>query len=78
LPNRFGGWLITNHVTNAATGQVYTGGDVIMVFLSVVMANFHLGQASPSTASERNSSNYIMMQGTWTPVIQLTKICCTT
>ncbi len=44
--NRFGGWLVTNEVINPATGRAYTGGDVIMVFLSVVMANFHLGQVS--------------------------------
>ena len=42
---RFGGWLIITGVSNSSTGRPFSGGDVIMVFFSVAMASFQIGQA---------------------------------
>eukprot|EP00741_Cyanophora_paradoxa_P008173 tig00000025_g7909.t2 len=44
----FGSWLILNKVTNSATGQPYTGGDIVTVFFAIIMGAFGIGQASPS------------------------------
>ena len=35
-------------VSNTTTGKTYTGGDVIMVFFSMVIASFHVGQVGAS------------------------------
>mmetsp|Transcript_6186 Transcript_6186/g.9532 ORF Transcript_6186/g.9532 Transcript_6186/m.9532 type:complete len:1380 (+) Transcript_6186:167-4306(+) len=43
----FGSWLIDNKITNPGTGQPYTGGDVVIVFFSVLMGAQSLGNAAP-------------------------------
>ncbi|EKX53578.1 hypothetical protein GUITHDRAFT_100562 [Guillardia theta CCMP2712] len=43
----FGSWLIVHGVTNSRTGVLYSAGDVILVFFSVVMGGFSLGQVGP-------------------------------
>ena len=42
---RFGSWLIINEVRNSTTGRPFSGGDVVMVFFSIIMASFQIGQA---------------------------------
>ena len=33
----FGAWLIRNDITSPRTGEIYTGGDVIVVFFVVLI-----------------------------------------
>eukprot|EP00960_Hanusia_phi_P005075 146155-Hanusia_phi.AAC.1 len=40
----FGSWLIAHGVTNSRTGVLYSAGDVMLVFFSIVMGGFSLGQ----------------------------------
>ncbi len=44
----FGSWLIVNKKTNDSTGEVYTGGEVILVFFCVIMGSFGVGQMAPA------------------------------
>eukprot|EP00961_Rhodomonas_salina_P117022 1575363-Rhodomonas_salina.2 len=42
----FGSWLIVNRKENDATGEVYTGGEVILVFFCIIMGSFGVGQVA--------------------------------
>mmetsp|Transcript_58422 Transcript_58422/g.137526 ORF Transcript_58422/g.137526 Transcript_58422/m.137526 type:complete len:619 (+) Transcript_58422:67-1923(+) len=44
----FGSWLIVNRKENDATGEVYTGGEVILVFFCIIMGSFGVGQMGPA------------------------------
>ncbi|MES1918112.1 ABC transporter B member 11 [Bonamia ostreae] len=43
----FGGWLIQNNVVTPFTGKVYTGGDIITIFIVNINGATALGQVTP-------------------------------
>ena len=47
----FGSYLIANGITNSITGQPWKGSEVVVVFLSVLMGTFGLGQIGPSISA---------------------------
>ena len=47
----FGSYLIDNGITNNITGQPWKGSEVIVVFFSVLMGTFGLGQIGPSISA---------------------------
>jgi ABC-type multidrug transport system fused ATPase/permease subunit len=47
----FGSWLVQNNITNTFTGKTWTIAEVIVVFFSVLMGTFGLGQIGPSISA---------------------------
>ena len=47
----FGSYLIENNIENSITGQPWKGSEVIIVFFSVLMGTFGLGQIGPSISA---------------------------
>jgi ATP-binding cassette, subfamily B (MDR/TAP), member 1 len=43
-----GSYLVTEHVINSRTHEIYNGGDIIACFFGIVFGVFSLGAATPN------------------------------